>query len=1400
MPRQTSASTSSPVFATAPIRWPRTLLLTAALLLPLATGVDPARAAQPGALTALPIESPSLPGWEISGLASGYQLALVDDEILGRKVFEIQPAAPTGKARASAFSFRSNSSVSGAYVAEAWVRFPDTAAPTGKAAPGGKGAATNRPTPGAAASVKAILATGLKSAGAKAVPACRLGGGTGARGFVWDGQLGGHSVKGSLAFNLSAADVSPFSPEAFRLETEAELAAMPEPHKTWIALRIEAGPELVRMYCNGILVRESAPATNSAGGVMLTLPGNETVRVAQLTIRPADSAATPHVMVPLDFRCNAAGPIDLAALRDPSDNTRFHGIPFRLANGASPNDHVDIGASIFRYRHGTRYAAEIDPRVTTPGPAQFEPGRIMLTVPRRAYARAWILAGSEDHPARAPILTLRFFKPVSNWSTDAATTVPSFTATTGGPGARAVAVKTKTGKMLNLWLVPLDLDSAELAADFRSPHLNLELTKEVKPHLAYPDPSNYSYQAGGLPSGVQLYGLTLETAPVWAVGTSDVKGGTYTAPEKPTWRVTLQNQFAAAVPVTVRLEVTDPHGKAVALERQLTVPRGEEQIPAFPLAPATFGLHTVRTVVSAGAWQQSRTGTFLFLPTFDRKATPRDSAWGVWDWSGTHGTNPNKEENARLLRALGAINQSALDSDNRTGKPENLDAFRKQWGLGPTHYRLVPRQVPDWGAKEPVDPADYATYREEMGKRTKAIVDQHPDFQYVNCFAENSISLRLTHGIPPWAFGQPWFEYEDYEKKRIRQMLVVANAAAEGVKQHAPTVKFLFGHGAPNFPAPFFREKDWRPELFAGFGLDMPQFERMPERQPRATEPSLLYFLQKELRERGLADKELVHLESYFPSSHPLALGLRGQADNIVRTAVLSLALGTTKFMHTWSLQDCSDRWGSQHYGGAGLIGREPESHPKPSAAAFATMTRMLDTAKFRDWLPTGSRSAFCLRFQAADHQVYAVWTIHGTRPLALTPDSDQAQFTQTDENGNESPLRLTDGRATVTLTPTVRWVVARRGAVKTALAGAPTYTDAPGPHRLVLEDFEKTLWTADPKPHHRYASNNWDVVREPRPMKSERVSSSERNSTAWRVTLTERPKNQPCAGFFGVFTPPTPILIPGQARALGIHARGASQWHRIVYELKDAKGEIWLSCGEKNAWNSDDIHSRSYLNHDGWRYLEFPLPVTSPGDNFREPGCYSWAGSDDGIVDLPLTLTRVIIELRSDIIYANALLPVDDLSVELDDLTAVYNSPEEQTGQAAKIQLAARTIARPKIKLSALPNPIKALADSGVGAAATIEKIYAPEVMASGDQVFVKIKPVAGAKKYTVYVSAYPDGTGAQATPAKPDKDPSLLFVRGLQPAIPLYFFASYTDPDGKESKPSPARKTVLKDEFPFK
>jgi hypothetical protein len=1354
------------------------LLLAAAVVAP-AADIPP--------LASLPMDpSVALEKWEFTGATNAFSLALVDDEVLGRKVLEIK-GTPDRKLKIRSCSLKSKAPVDGAYVVEAWVRFPQVSVDA-------KGVEIPRP------SIKATLSCGTLSS--SNAPAYVLEAGTGPDQFSWSGRWGTNVIaRGGLVPFLKLADITPFSPESFRLETEAGIAAMPSPRKSWIPLRIEVGPRRVRTYYQGMLVTEQPSTGLPAGPVELAFLQGD-VRVARLEVRPAETVASPFVPVPLDFRLNASGSVDVPALHRPGEEFQVHGIPFHLAGGTSTNDHVDVGASVFRHRFGTSYAAEIDPENHTQSPNLFEPARIRLSVPQRAYARAWILAGANDDPKRAPILTLRFYKPMTDWATDAAVTVPSFTAEAGGATARPVKVRTRDGKTANLWLIPIELNTAELVAGYRAPTLSIELTKEVKPNVGYPDPSNYSYQPAGLPSSVQLYGLTFEEAPAWAVGTSDVKGGVYTAPATPNWQVTVRNQSARDLTVVVQLAVSDPYGKTMPLEKKLTLKPGEEQTPSFPLKPTVYGLYTVRTTLSAGDWRQSREGTFLALPAHSRKATPLNSPWGVWTWNGTHDTNPNLEDCARQLQALGAINHFDLEEviDRRNKTTRSLNDLRTRWGLGPTHYRLIPRNAPDWAAKNPLEPADYEAYKEEKGQKARALVEAHPDFQYVNCFAENAVSLRLTHGIPAWALGQPPFEYDAKETSRLRQMLNAANAAAEGVKKYAPGVKFLFGHGAANFAPPFFKEKNWNPDLFAGFGMDLPQFERMPERQPRATEPSLLYFLQKELKERGMEKKEVVHLESYYPPSHELALGLRGQANSMVRTAVLSMALGTTKFMHTWCLQDPANRWGSSHYSGSGLIGREPESHPKPAAAAFATMARVLDLARYDGWLETGSRSTFCLRFKDADRWVYATWTYQGSRPLEITADSPRARLVKIDESGNEFPLPLDQGKATVPLTPTVLWIVARDGEIKGALAGKPTYRDAPGERQVALDNFEQGRWTYDPKPYPRYASNNWDMVREPVRMSQEFVRSPERNSTVWRVSMTERPSGKPCVGFYGVFTPSKPIPIPGKARALGVHGNGQSQWFRVVYEVVDAKGEVWLSCGQKNAWNSDDIHSWSYFNHDGWRYMEFPLPASSPGDNYREKSCYSWGSSDDGIVDLPLTLTRIIVEMRTDIIYVNEMMPVKDLSIELDDLVAVYDDPENLTDKPIKLQAATRDTWRPARAPSILPNPIRKLLEDGAGPAPLIEKIFPPEVMDSGDQLYVKVKPVEGAQKYTVYVSAYPDGTGARAAPAKVEQDASLLFVRGLQPSIPMYLFASYTDKDGKESKPSKALKTVLRDEFPFK
>ncbi len=1338
---------------------------------------------QPQPLAALAAEPEAVEAdWAVTG-----ELAAGDDDILGRKVYEI-----AGKER---LELRSKGSFSGAYAVEALVRFPSFSGRRGE-------------------SGNATLQCGVVEKEAGRSSACSLRVACGGRaGFVATVRLSPESAADSAeaappkpvtasvraSARFPAAAISPVWREEFRIEVENDMASLTPGNELWRRLRIEVRPESVRLYHNGLLLAEQIDVRQADGDVMLTLTGE--ARLASLEVHRLDADQGPYVPVPLDSVCNAVGPVDSSSLPSGGRQALIEDIPFVFPTPTDRADHVDIGRSVFRYRMGRGYRPDAHPRSTWPSPTQLDPARIMLRVPRSAYKRIWILAASDGEPNSTPVLTVRFFRVGKGWPLDSVARVPEFTARTGVEGAKRLAVKMKDGTTGSLWMLPADIDAFALASDFREdPLLHIELTKEIKDFRAFPDPCNYGSFQGGLPSGVRVYGLTLEKAPVSVIASSDRAGNTYTHPEQPVWVVDVKSQAQRELTAELNLEVTDPYGAKSSYKQSVVLGPGQQGSLEFRPEVQRYGLHTVRTTVACEGLVQSREGAFLALAPDRRKENAKTSRWGLWCWGGTHGTNPNPDDNLRLLSTLGA----------RTGGRQKYED-RKKWGVGPNQI-LAYRPTPPFALKDPYDPAEYEKFSEEFGKKVAKLKKDTPDLEYISIFAEHSISLRVSHGPPAYAWGEPWWDYNDKEKGRVRSHFVGAKSAFEGCRKHAPGVKLLFGHCTPLFGLPFMREK-FPKELFDGFGLDSPQFERMPERPPRAAEPSLLSFLKPEMERWGYEDRELVHLESYFPSSHRLALGHRRQADSVVRTAVLSLSYGSDRFLHCWSLHDCEDYWGTQHYGCVGLIGRRPEFNPKPAAAAFATMTQMLDTTNYDGYLPTGSRSAFCLRFKAPDRLVYSLWTIRGSRPMALTA-SQGSRLVRVDENGNETALQPTDGRVSVTVAPTPVWVVVRGGKIVKAEAGAPTYSEAPGPHRILLEDFESADWTYSADPYLRFAENHWDVRRFPGAMDSVRATSAEQGSRVWRVTLKEADPEKPFLGWYGVFTPPEPIPVPGKARALGIYARGNSGWGRIVYEVVDAKGEIYLSCGTKDAWNCDDTHSWSYFNFDGWRYMEFPLPGNSPGDNYREKDSVWWGHSAEGVVDLPLKLNRIIFEMPGHQLYVNEVLPVEDRTVEVDDLIAVYDTPEMMSEKPVAVQRAAAAVAlRPFERLrtgrdqdsgealasegAILPNPIEDQRARGVGDPPEIAKLYPPDQRIDGTRLYVSIKPVEGAKEYQVWVAAYADGRGAQVLARSTGTEVNL---RGLKPDFPLYFFVTYTDAQGKMSKPSTVRKTVLRDEFPMK
>ncbi|NQU12114.1 hypothetical protein HQ590_15065, partial [bacterium] len=251
-----------------------------------------------------------------------------------------------------------------------------------------------------------------------------------------------------------------------------------------------------------------------------------------------------------------------------------------------------------------------------------------------------------------------------------------------------------------------------------------------------------------------------------------------------------------------------------------------------------------------------------------------------------------------------------------------------------------------------------------------------------------------------------------------------------------------------------------------------------------------------------------------------------------------------------------------------------------------------------------------------------------------------------------------------------------------------------------------------------------------------------------------------------------------------------------VVYCLRDARGERWLSVGSKEDWNSDDIHGWSAFAFDGWRYLQFQLPASAPYDNFRERGT-SWWGSygGDRVVDLPLRLEKIIVERRSSVIYGADLVPARPDDVLLGDLYVEYATAADQARESVRLSKLRMPV--PKGAPS-LGNPIAGFAKTGAGAATRVLRVRDPDHQYDGTRCHVEFAPVDGATKYDVWASPYRDGRGAVQLGAGWKESGQLL--QGLASDTDFYLFVVYTDQEGKTSKPSAPLKIRLKNRFVYR
>lgn len=1195
-------------------------------------------------------------------------------------------------------------------------------------------------------------------------------------------------------------------PEMTRRRLEQDFAAEPTLTKRWLTLRYELRKQAARVWLDGRLLREARhPEIDTTGFLRLNLWDG--MQVAEVALHPLPPEDVRFETVGLDHDLNT-DKIKGEAVKVPATDKPVvvGGVPFVLPRADERGrTHIDLRPS---WLPCGLAEGSWDPGygdlARWRGATARDPGRIQFRVPNGQYTRLRLLAAFSGEADTTPIVTAQFFRDHAGHPVNFAGKAPPFQM----PAKSGLPVHLAGGGRGNLHLVTIPLDPNGTDAFSDRPYLEFELTKEVRIYRAFPDPTYYSMHGAGLPSGVHVFGVTLERPAVEVDFQPDQVAHIWTAPAQPSYTATLKNRTTALQQIDLRLTTTSHDGmeKAVATQA-VSLAAGAEKAVKLPLALKRYGYHAVELKIRSAPAEkdkgevqdrtQTRSLAFLHPDTRERGdwAEGKGPIFGMWDWNGGHETIKGLDR-LRVLAQVGMESSMGSFAHLPAEDQKYLESIgAKSFFLA---YQLAMNKTTlggkEWDPNKPAEMQEALIKWLKTQPYTKPSKINEPELAVF--FAEPLLGPISYMSLPEY-YGEPPYQMTAAEKAAYQKYLDQFVIAATAIKKEWPHAKCLLPWGIPNFPIPFLRESKEALALMDGPAIDQVLFERMPEMQlHQVTFSSAMWQLRQEWLKTGKPWPKLITIEGPGTSpARPGAVTAQEEADHTVRAVLILATYNTTRFLGWPGASHCAGYWGEQHYG-SGLCEPIPLLNPRPVYASYATMTRQLNRMNFVKVVATPSNTVFCLQFKhyKTGEVLHVLWTLRGTRPASIDVPGETA-IQVFDSMDNLVPAQMKEGKAKITLGTSPVYVRGLTGDAKLVL-GAPDHSDAqPGLHAVSLADLGDGSWKLSAERDKDYEDNHLEFIRRfPGQFSVHPAVGPDGKGKALAVRLEKQPKERRTMPFYTTLVPSKPIVIAGKASHLGLWVKAASDWGRVVYCLKDAKGERWLSIGKKDEWNVDDTHNWSAFNYDGWRYLAFELPANAPYDLYREAGTSFWGNhGGDMVVDLPLTLEKIIVERRTHVIHATEQLPAALDDVVLGGLFAEYETPADKSEEAVRWSRLRMPL---PATAPALANPIAKLTEAGTTAGPEVTKVTPPEREYDGRRCHVHFAEIAGAKTYDVWVSTYADGRGAVLL-GKNWTAPGQLLT-GLSPNIDLYLFIVAKDAAGKSSQPGKGFKVNLKDMFP--
>ena len=420
--------------------------------------------------------------------------------------------------------------------------------------------------------------------------------------------------------------------------------------------------------------------------------------------------------------------------------------------------------------------------------------------------------------------------------------------------------------------------------------------------------------------------------------------------------------------------------------------------------------------------------------------------------------------------------------------------------------------------------------------------------------------------------------------------------------------------------------------------------------------------------------------ETIYPSTNPGNLSLETQAKYLIRHILHSMAWRIPQ-IRAGTLLDAGDSYYHSNWGGIGLFERAPEKAPKPVAISIATLTRVLDGAHYEDFLETGSDSAYLMSFSKKDGTtVFPFWVVRGTRDFTLLLDgASKARIVEA--NGLEKEVPVLQGTIRLDASPEPAYLILPKGGrVASVVLGLSKYEDQPV-GRISKIDSLVSLekWKVVPERSPELEMYNPLTPRRKGNFEFSIVSKIDGEGPALRVLPKPVKEGKSVMPMYAELAFQKRMELPGKPAEIGLWVDGNSSWSRVIFSLRDASGQRWVSIGAAakgaSEWmgdwltpdllknykpgkiadfNTDDPFGLSRINFDGWRYLGFPLPGQYPGEGYHWPANSQWFSDGDGIVHYPLLLEKLIVEIPEKTLHLNRYAAVARPEIYLRNLVSV--------------------------------------------------------------------------------------------------------------------------------------------------